>query len=475
MKKIETLTPFKRMCVTIGNLPTSFVESMSYYECLCWLVDYLENTVIPTINNNAEAVIELQDAFTVLKNYVDNYFKNLDVQEEINNKLDDLVEDGTMAQIINENIFNELNTKVNTNTNNIGDLEELTTTDNSSLVNAINEIVNTLNTSLASVITNLGDLDDLETTNKDNMVNAVNEVKALADTKVTELTEIVIFGDSWSDPTSLDAIWGTDEYIGAELGLNVHNYALSGGFLSGTDSTSLEAQVNTFTSDSNVNKSLVKYIVILGGINDYRNNVTFVTLATKIEEQIAELKILCPQAKILYASNCQWYYDKIQGDYWCGVHQDIRANSKIVTYNMFGTLGYPVFNSNNYFHLTQTGQKIMMSNIIASLTGGEIQHFQQDVIVDNASGTLKYSTERVGNMVILNIKITPKQSKTDYSFSAPSGFYFNYYPQRIGVVGRVKEVGIINVGYNAITTDFNTALTTGVEYEFTSSVELSHT
>lgn len=70
MKNIETLTPFKRMCVTIGNLPTSFVESMSYYECLCWLVDYLENTVIPTINNNAEAVIELQDSFTDRKSVV---------------------------------------------------------------------------------------------------------------------------------------------------------------------------------------------------------------------------------------------------------------------------------------------------------------------------------------------------------------------------------------------------------------------
>lgn len=38
----------------------------------------------------------LQDAFNDLKNYVQDYFKNLDVQEEINKKLDQMNEDGTL-------------------------------------------------------------------------------------------------------------------------------------------------------------------------------------------------------------------------------------------------------------------------------------------------------------------------------------------------------------------------------------------
>lgn len=41
----------------------------------------------------------LQDAFNDLKSYVQNYFKNLDVQEEINNKLDDMVNSGEMNAI----------------------------------------------------------------------------------------------------------------------------------------------------------------------------------------------------------------------------------------------------------------------------------------------------------------------------------------------------------------------------------------
>lgn len=81
-------------------IPLAFDESMSYYETLCGLLNYLQNTVIPALNNNADAVAELQKLFTQLKEYVDNYFDNLDVQQEINNKLDEMVEDGTLFNII---------------------------------------------------------------------------------------------------------------------------------------------------------------------------------------------------------------------------------------------------------------------------------------------------------------------------------------------------------------------------------------
>lgn len=81
-------------------IPLAFDESLSYYECLCGLLDYLKNTIIPTVNNNADAVAELQNLYVELKTYVDNYFTNLDVQEEINNKLDAMVESGTLQEII---------------------------------------------------------------------------------------------------------------------------------------------------------------------------------------------------------------------------------------------------------------------------------------------------------------------------------------------------------------------------------------
>ena len=104
LKTINTLDnePFKYMVATIGNLPTSFVDSMSYYELLAWLCQYLQQQVIPAVNNNAQAVEELQTLYIELKQYVDNYFENLDVQEEINNKLDDMAEAGTLQEIIGD-------------------------------------------------------------------------------------------------------------------------------------------------------------------------------------------------------------------------------------------------------------------------------------------------------------------------------------------------------------------------------------
>ena len=100
LKPVEKLTPFTKMIMTIGTLPSSFYASMSYYESMVWLYEYLKNEIIPAVNNNGEAVEELQEKYIELKSYIDNYFENLDVQEEINIKLDEMAEDGTLTALI---------------------------------------------------------------------------------------------------------------------------------------------------------------------------------------------------------------------------------------------------------------------------------------------------------------------------------------------------------------------------------------
>lgn len=47
----------------------------------------------------------LQDAFNDLKSYVRDYFKNLDVQDEINNKLDNMIADGSFEKIFGTNVM----------------------------------------------------------------------------------------------------------------------------------------------------------------------------------------------------------------------------------------------------------------------------------------------------------------------------------------------------------------------------------
>lgn len=100
MKQIKYLNPFGRMCISMGMIPSTYKESLTYEEQLLWLINYLENTVIPAVNGNAEATEELQKYYQELKQYVDEYFDNLDIQEEIDNKLDDMAESGELADII---------------------------------------------------------------------------------------------------------------------------------------------------------------------------------------------------------------------------------------------------------------------------------------------------------------------------------------------------------------------------------------
>ena len=78
-------------------------DALTDYALICKVVEFL-NKVIDQTNLTTQQVAILTDAFNQLKEYVDNYFDNLDVQEEINNKLDQMVEDGTLQEIITQYI-----------------------------------------------------------------------------------------------------------------------------------------------------------------------------------------------------------------------------------------------------------------------------------------------------------------------------------------------------------------------------------
>lgn len=67
------------------------------------------NELIAGENAQNEAITNCLEKFIELKDYVEHYLDNLDIQTEVNNKLDEMVEDGTLAEIINQEIFGELN------------------------------------------------------------------------------------------------------------------------------------------------------------------------------------------------------------------------------------------------------------------------------------------------------------------------------------------------------------------------------
>lgn len=109
---------FKEICLMYIQQLTNFpyiekdFDALTDYGLLCKVVDKL-NEVITNTNMQDEYIVNLYNAFTTLKEYVDNYFDNLDVQDEINNKLDEMVSDGTFDKIINQELFSNINENIN--------------------------------------------------------------------------------------------------------------------------------------------------------------------------------------------------------------------------------------------------------------------------------------------------------------------------------------------------------------------------
>lgn len=113
------LRPFRYWCQKV--LPLVYDDSLTYYELLCKVINYLNN-VIENVNELSENFDELKQMFNTLKQYVDNYFKNLDVQEEINKKLDEMVSDGSLnilLQMHSRMVLPSNDTSGNTDTINI--------------------------------------------------------------------------------------------------------------------------------------------------------------------------------------------------------------------------------------------------------------------------------------------------------------------------------------------------------------------
>ena len=118
---LKILTPFKMQVLTNFPYIEADFDALTNYQLLCKVVEYLNNVITET-NEVTEQTLSLYNAYVALQNYVNqeigdfettvtnrvdgletymnNYFTNLDVQQEINNKLDQMVTDGTLQQIL---------------------------------------------------------------------------------------------------------------------------------------------------------------------------------------------------------------------------------------------------------------------------------------------------------------------------------------------------------------------------------------
>lgn len=80
-------------------LPLVYEDSLSYYELLCKVVNYI-NSLIEDNQHMIEDIEALRTALVELKQYVDDYMDNLNYRAVIIARLNEMAEDGTLSRLM---------------------------------------------------------------------------------------------------------------------------------------------------------------------------------------------------------------------------------------------------------------------------------------------------------------------------------------------------------------------------------------
>lgn len=268
------IPPFKWF--VLQNFP--FIEedfdAITNYQLLCKIVEYL-NTTIDKTN-------ELGNQVEVLT----NWFNNLDVQDEIDNKLDEMAQDGTLARIINENIFNDLNNKINT-------LEQTTTENFENVGNQIEQ-------------TN----ENLQQTNTDlqNLTNAQNPISFYKG------KNLVVFGDSFTDPENQNSINGQwVKRVCQATGMLPFNFA-KGAASFMRPYNSFRMQLNRALQMTDEEKQNTSIIIFYAPDTDVIENINLTDYYTEVDSLVELCVQNFPNAKIIFAG-FTWRVNYLTDDY----------------------------------------------------------------------------------------------------------------------------------------------------------------
>ena len=386
LKPVGNLSPFTRFCCTIGNLPSSYMVSLTYEEQLLWLCDYLQNTVIPAVNTNAEAVKELQELYVKLKDYVDNYFNNLDVQNEINNKLDEMAESGELQEIITS--YLKVNGILAFNT--LNDLKNATNIIDGSFVKTFGK--NTLNDGLGRFykIRKLTNTDIIDNIN----IIPINYDNTLIAELIIENDDIknkrfLIIGDSYANgvTNSTEKVTSWVDYFISSLQLK-HTIKLAengSGFVShGENGHTFQSLIQS-NIDNIENKENIDYIIICAGINDVQFD--YDTIENNLKNCIDYLKNNFKNAQILLGmiSNRKDMTSDGENARFQLMNKILRIYQYACRYGVFYLNGvekimkYKYFISNDNIHPTENGYQYLGGAIAQSFSTGNVTWTFNDI------------------------------------------------------------------------------------------------
>lgn len=392
MKEVERLPlrDFTRYCMSIAQVPTSYLSGLTIEEQLLWLCSFLTKEVIPTVNNNGEAVEELQELYRLLKDYVDNYFDNLDIQEEVNTKLEEMAESGELAELISQYLEAQAIIGFNNNAN----LAAAQNLANGSFARTYGKV--TYNDGQGAFYkirtrTNADEPDGdtlIALTNTENLVAEIipysrgyaiqTGLQAQIDTINSQLEEqIICIGDSYAAGYTPDGTidsWVNlfKQYIGYDNTNFFSNYYGGTGFYANADGknfqTLLEELEETITDPSKI-----KRIYVLGGYNDQVYSILQMNGA--ISDFMTYAKTTYPNATVYVG--CVGYDSRItqsgtrEALYTKAIpcYKRVIENGGVYLHDIEYILHNPLFMSGDSIHPNEDGQKFLARYLACNFKG----------------------------------------------------------------------------------------------------------
>ena len=417
MNKFEfkNLTPFKWF--VLENFP--FIEAdfdaLTEWQLFCKIGKEI-NKIIDSQNIVGEQAENLTNAFNNLKNYVDNYFKNLDVQDEINNKLNEMAQSGELTEIIAQ--YLQLAGLLCFNT--VNDLKNATNIVNGSFVKTYGQ---------DSYNDGLGAFYKIRTITSSDVVDNYKIISLninntlIAERIFLSKKRCILIGDSYSVGVGATNGKGWSSYTKELLEKNGYEVIIlhenGSGFVrtgegSNTFKTLLENNLNNIS-----NKQFIDKIIVAGGCNDFlysgniienaiKNFITFCKnnfVNSKIyigmignfskENEIGKMKFTLYRDVLPAYTNCNKY-----GGIYLSGSENLNRN-------------YSLFNDDNT-HLSnyeQIGKGIF--NIIENQQNTQFNSFVEATTNNNnLSKQIKMYTMQQDNIVQILI---PNQIQIDFT------------------------------------------------------------
>ena len=311
---------FKKLCFMYLQQLTNFpyiekdFDAITDYQLLCKIVDYL-NEVISNNNKQNEVITSLYNAFVEIKDYVDNYFKNLDVQEEVDNKLDEMAASGELADIIAQylrvasvlgydtkaslksadNLVNGSITRTlgeSTYNDGKGSYYKIRTVTSSDVIDDNNILA------LANYPTLIAEkiIDYYLNSVYDNLSNSINLING---------NDTIFLGDSYAAGTTFESgsvqyLTSWCEYLRQIMGLTTGHYYIyaqgNAGFAKiGNNSMNFQMTLSSHLNDI-TDKNSIKNIIVCAGYNDWDQETSLIY--QRIGEFISFCKTNFPNAQV---------------------------------------------------------------------------------------------------------------------------------------------------------------------------------